>query len=155
MPAEHQTIAAAIVSNFAAINWGSPATAAKGDDEDEEEEQGLSAAGPSRTGRRNASRRNSTALAADPRAAASSTPWRSAPSNHPIFGDNGIMHHFQARKVQQSSLRIDPTYQTRDFRVFGNNTLVVGDTWYNKLALRRDGAHGKLLFCYLVQIWLY
>ncbi|KAB8302385.1 hypothetical protein EYC80_005809 [Monilinia laxa] len=64
------------------------------------------------------------------------------PSNHPIFGENGIMRGFL---WDGRGYRLNP--ETRDtFKMecchYGHNGLTVGDCWPIQLAALRDGAHG-------------
>jgi hypothetical protein len=71
--------------------------------------------------------------------------------NDPIYGLSGIMHHIlRIRGPKTSSYQINPSFKSRNAKVFGHNGLTVGDCWPNQMALLRDGAHGQLsnpVFC--------
>lgn len=81
-----------------------------------------------------------------------------APSNHPIFGTTGIMHHIQVSKGgPTTSYRVDPNYTKKAFNVFGDNGIQIGEVWANQIAALRDGAHGKNvpLPAWNIQHWKY
>jgi hypothetical protein len=62
----------------------------------------------------------------------------------PIYGIDGIMHHIlRIRGPKMVSYQIDPSWKSKNAKVFGHNGLTVGDCWSNQMALLRDGAHGR------------
>ncbi len=68
---------------------------------------------------------------------------RMPPANHPVFGDNGMMHHIRSTiGGEKSSLVVDPQYPRPNPSVFGHNGLTVGTCWPLRVAAFRDGAHG-------------
>ncbi|KAF7923489.1 hypothetical protein EAE99_006748 [Botrytis elliptica] len=64
------------------------------------------------------------------------TPVHLPPSNHPIWGDSGIMRGC----LLNLSIRKD--FEAKDCKVYGHNGLTVGDCWARQIAALRDGAHG-------------
>ncbi|PVH84103.1 hypothetical protein DL98DRAFT_585125 [Cadophora sp. DSE1049] len=68
-------------------------------------------------------------------------PWRRAPSDHPIFGIDGIMHHILLRRDKSKSYKIDPEYTSASGAVIGHNGFEVGAWFPRQLAMVRDGMH--------------
>lgn len=69
----------------------------------------------------------------------------------PIYGLNGIMHHIlRIQGSKTASYQINPSFKSKNAKIFGHNGLTVGNCWPNQMALLRDGAHGPLYshFCY-------
>ncbi|KAF7877509.1 hypothetical protein EAF04_001186 [Stromatinia cepivora] len=64
------------------------------------------------------------------------------PSDHPIWGDNGIMRGLEWDgtniKFNQEKIGIFK----KNFDRFGHNGLTIGDCWARQMAALRDGAHG-------------
>lgn len=66
------------------------------------------------------------------------------PRNHPIFGEDGIMHGLvMKRSTKRKDFVLDQRYPKKDAKAFGHNGLEVG-SWFAKqhIALFR-GAHGS------------
>jgi hypothetical protein len=64
------------------------------------------------------------------------------PKDHPIYGERGIMRGILWYTTKTgSSTKLDPEYQVKDARVYGNNGIAVGAWWPRQLAAKRDGAH--------------
>ncbi|KAH7379965.1 hypothetical protein BKA64DRAFT_714003 [Cadophora sp. MPI-SDFR-AT-0126] len=68
-------------------------------------------------------------------------PWKRAPSHHPIFGVQGIMHHILLRRDKTKSYKIDPEYTSTSGAVIGHNGFEVGAWFPRQLAMVRDGIH--------------
>ena len=61
----------------------------------------------------------------------------------PIYGIKGIMHHILRKQgPKMTSYLINPSFKSRNAKVFGHNGFSNGDCWPMQLALVRDGAHG-------------
>lgn len=63
------------------------------------------------------------------------------PPNHPIFGDNGVMHGIMIRK----RYCLDGRFPVKNCSVAGHNGRLVGDWWPLQICALRDGAHGKMV----------
>ncbi|KAI9794835.1 MAG: hypothetical protein M1816_002963 [Peltula sp. TS41687] len=61
---------------------------------------------------------------------------------HPIYGENGIMHHILICRGQTLSYTLDDTVPKVSAAVFGHNGIQVGTCWPLQIAALRDGAHG-------------
>lgn len=72
------------------------------------------------------------------------SPWRRAPTDHPIFGIHGMMHHILVRQDIRKSYKIDPTYTSVNGAVIGDNGFQVGAWFPRQLTMVRDGMHSKL-----------
>lgn len=73
--------------------------------------------------------------------------------NDPIYGLDGIMHHIlRIHGPKMAAYLINPTFKSKNAKVFGHNELTVGDCWPNQMALLRDGGHGQLPGPFLVTI---
>jgi hypothetical protein len=69
----------------------------------------------------------------------------------PIFGINGIMHHIlRIRGPKTVSYAINPSYISKNSKVFGHNGLQIGQCFPTRMAALRDGAHG--LFFYILHM---
>ncbi|KAK4462668.1 E3 ubiquitin-protein ligase UHRF1 [Cladorrhinum samala] len=69
---------------------------------------------------------------------------RLPPSDHPIWGQTGIMHGFVHVRGQRDSIRFNPELrsQQRSAKVFGHNNLTPGDWWPLQIVSVFNGAHG-------------
>ena len=66
------------------------------------------------------------------------------PTNHPIFGDAGIMRGILIRAdAKRKSYYVREDYPKRNSNIIGENGLLVGDWWPFQLCALRDGAHGS------------
>lgn len=73
--------------------------------------------------------------------------------NHPIYGQDGIMKGILWYETGATSATcLDPQYQTKNAREFGNNGLQVGTWFARQLAALRDGAHGSYIILLLNQL---
>jgi hypothetical protein len=73
-----------------------------------------------------------------------------AKPDHPIYGENGIMHHVLWYKTgAATSMALDDKFEAKDARVFGHNGLEVGTWFARQLTALRDGAHGLYLSPFL------
>jgi outer membrane biosynthesis protein TonB len=69
-----------------------------------------------------------------------------APSDHPIYGLQGPLHHIiRSIDAGKPSYYVAPDYNSRPFKVYGANNFVVGSFWIFRIAALRDGAHGLYL----------
>ncbi|KAI9650106.1 hypothetical protein NHQ30_000119 [Ciborinia camelliae] len=65
------------------------------------------------------------------------------PSDHHIYGENGIMRGFLWDGVREKLNPETAHLFKKDFHILGHNNLVVGDCWPRQLQALRDGAHGS------------
>ncbi|OAA55239.1 sra-ydg [Niveomyces insectorum RCEF 264] len=71
---------------------------------------------------------------------------RPPPRNHPIFGEQGIMHGVvitRGTKNGSRAYRRNPNYRPRNALVFGENSLTVGAWWPMQIVALFNGAHGS------------
>lgn len=68
------------------------------------------------------------------------------PTNHPIFGDPGIMQGILIKAdAKRKSHYVRADYPKRNSNIIGENGLLVGDWWPFQICALRDGAHGSLM----------
>jgi hypothetical protein len=62
----------------------------------------------------------------------------------PIYGLKGVMHHILRKQGPKIiSYQINPSFRSRNAKIFGHHGFSIGDCWPMQLALVRDGAHGR------------
>lgn len=72
------------------------------------------------------------------------TTIRAPPPNHPIFGENGIMHGVVLKiSSRRRDYILDSRYKKRDAKVYGDNGLSPGDWWPMQIVALFNGAHGS------------
>lgn len=67
------------------------------------------------------------------------------PSDHPIYGDQGIMHGIMIIRgpTGRKTYRLNPRIPQRSAKVFGHNGIAVGTWFANQLVALHRGAHGS------------
>jgi len=66
-----------------------------------------------------------------------------APESHPIYGTNGPLHHIVQYFVENGiHYKVADGYNSREFRIRGDNGFSVEDFWIFPIAAHRDGVHG-------------
>jgi hypothetical protein len=132
-PAKYARVAQYIYEKLEAERWGADEVGA----EDAVEDDILDAGGSDETASTaaNVERKNSGPLRDSDFPA----------DNDPIYGVDSIMHYIlRIRGPKTASYQINPSFKSKNAKVFGHNGLTVGDCWPNQMALLRDGAHGQL-----------
>ena len=72
------------------------------------------------------------------------TKIRAPPANHPIFGEDGIMHGVVLKiSSRRKDYILDSRYEKTDAKVFGDNGLDVGQWWPMQIVALFRGAHGS------------
>ena len=142
-PEEYANKAQALYEKWEGENWGAPVV--KEEDvgvkrESEDEVSGDAQPAPKR--RRTSTQARSLTATDD---TAGQGYLRLPPENHPIWGENGIMHGLCIKKGPvQNSNAFDPRYEgeRRNAKVFGHNGLEVGDWFPQQMVAMFRGAHG-------------
>lgn len=133
-PAEFQEKAKNLMEYWEGQNWGADEVVEESESEsesDDNDEDTAGNAGQAKTQRR-------------PRPIQERiTMVRRPPRDHPIFGENGIMHGIFMVRGQTTAYKFDDTVARKNPAVFGHNGIEVGSCWPLQIAALRDGAHGS------------
>ncbi|KAF2206800.1 hypothetical protein CERZMDRAFT_115541 [Cercospora zeae-maydis SCOH1-5] len=130
--------AKALIEHFEAINWGGLQDIEE-EDSDDSDSSGSGTAIPTK-------RRKTSSTGAKRLQVAGGLRVIQPPADHPIWGQNGIMHGIALRLKPDGSLSkgLNPLYEKdkKDPKVHGHNGIEVGQWYPNRLAAIFAGAHG-------------
>ncbi|USW51311.1 Putative PUA-like superfamily, SRA-YDG superfamily protein [Septoria linicola] len=151
-PAAWTDRARKLYDQFEADNWGGMAEIKDEIKEEENEEASSSAFEPglrdvddtSAGAERPTKRHKSTSQRRDSIPVSGNFKIIQPPTNHPIWGESGIMHGIALRLKPDGSLSkgLNPAFEKRDPKVHGHNGIEVGQWYANRLAAIFRGAHG-------------
>jgi hypothetical protein len=131
-PVEYQQVAQHLLDGFELQKW---CAEEESENEGMADSKGKKRSGNSKHKSKSAKRPkgDSTKVKVDP----------PAPESHPIYGTNGPLHPIVQYLVENGiHYKVADEYNSREFRIRGDNCFSVGDFWIFRIAAHRDGVHG-------------